>query len=40
MKIFVVGATGRVASELVKDLVAKGHQVTANRRGCDISLYL
>lgn len=29
MKIFVVGATGRVASELVKDLVAKGHQVTA-----------
>ena len=32
MKIFVVGATGRVASELVKDLVAKGHQVTAAAR--------
>ena len=32
MKIFVVGATGRVASELVKELVAKGHQVTAAAR--------
>lgn len=32
MRIFVVGATGRVASELVKDLVAKGHQVTAAAR--------
>ena len=32
MKIFVVGATGRVASKLVEALVAKGHQVTAAAR--------
>lgn len=32
MKIFVVGASGRVASELIKDLVKNGHQVTAASR--------
>jgi uncharacterized protein YbjT (DUF2867 family) len=28
-KIFVVGGSGRVASELLKNLTAAGHQVTA-----------
>ena len=32
MKVFIVGATGRVATELIKDLVAKGHQITAAAR--------
>ncbi|MGT2907338.1 SDR family oxidoreductase [Streptococcus dentiloxodontae] len=32
MKIFVAGATGRVASETLKVLVAKGHEVTAGAR--------
>ncbi|EHJ55911.1 hypothetical protein HMPREF9318_01898 [Streptococcus urinalis FB127-CNA-2] len=32
MNIFVVGATGRVATELIKDLVADGHEVIAGAR--------
>lgn len=31
-KIFVVGGSGRVAAELIKNLVADGHQVTASSR--------
>ncbi|MCI1973650.1 MAG: SDR family oxidoreductase [Lactobacillus sp.] len=31
-KIFVVGGSGRVASELLKNLTAAGHQVTAGSR--------
>lgn len=32
MKLFVVGSTGRVATELLKQLVAKGHTVLAGAR--------
>lgn len=32
MKVFVAGATGRVASELIKDLVEAGHEVIAGAR--------
>lgn len=32
MKIFVAGATGRVATELLKKLVLRGHSVTAGAR--------
>lgn len=32
MKVFVAGATGRVAGELIKDLVAAGHDVIAGAR--------
>lgn len=32
MKIFVIGGSGRVATELIKDLSATGHQVTAGSR--------
>ncbi len=32
MKIFIVGGSGRVGTDLVKDLVAAGHQVTAGSR--------
>jgi len=32
MKVFVVGSTGRVGQEVLKVLVAKGHQVTAGAR--------
>lgn len=32
MKIFVVGSTGRVAENLIKDLVSDGHEVVAGAR--------
>lgn len=32
MKIFVAGGSGRVATELIKNLVATGHQVIAGAR--------
>ncbi|RVU69962.1 MULTISPECIES: SDR family oxidoreductase [Lactobacillus] len=32
MQIFVVGGSGRVATELIKDLVTDGHQVVAGAR--------
>lgn len=32
MNIFVAGATGRVASELLKILSEQGHEVTAGAR--------
>ena len=32
MKIFVVGGSGRVASELIKLLAGEGHQVIAGSR--------
>ena len=32
MKVFVAGATGRVAGELIQNLVREGHQVTAGAR--------
>lgn len=32
MKIFVAGGSGRVAAELIKDLVADGHEVIAGAR--------
>ena len=32
MKIFVAGSSGRVATELIKNLVAAGHQVIAGAR--------
>ena len=35
MKVFIAGATGRVAEELIKDLVSKGHQVVAGARRPD-----
>lgn len=35
MKIFIVGSTGRVAEELIKELVEKGHQVSAAARRPD-----
>lgn len=34
-QIFVVGGSGRVATELIKDLVKEGHQVTAAARHPD-----
>lgn len=35
MKVFVIGATGRVGQETVKALVKRGHQVTASGRNTD-----
>lgn len=32
MKVFIIGGSGRVASDLIKDLVAAGHTVTAAAR--------
>ncbi|MFQ7236934.1 MAG: NAD(P)H-binding protein, partial [Enterococcus hulanensis] len=32
MKIFIAGATGRVGEELIKNLVAKGHDIYAGAR--------
>lgn len=32
MKVFLAGATGRVATEALKALVAKGHKVIAGAR--------
>lgn len=32
MKVFIAGATGRVAEETIKNLVQLGHQVTAGAR--------
>ncbi|QNQ80505.1 SDR family oxidoreductase [Lactobacillus sp. PV034] len=32
MKIFIIGGSGRVATELIKDLVKDGHSVTAGAR--------
>jgi uncharacterized protein YbjT (DUF2867 family) len=31
-KVFVVGGSGRVATDLIKDLVATGNEVTAGAR--------
>ena len=31
-KVFIVGGSGRVATELIKDLVADGNQVVAGAR--------
>lgn len=35
MKVFVVGGSGRVATELIKNLVARGHDVIAGARHPD-----
>jgi nucleoside-diphosphate-sugar epimerase len=35
MKIFVVGSTGRVAENLIKDLVSDGHEVVAGARSVE-----